>query len=119
MILLAVALYWEQRNHKTSHMQTEENTQQHKGEEKKESTSFFEKREMNDEINDADTAAEDAFVPIYLDDDNVLQTSEEKKEDEGINPQQNDKMEAIDIDRNETEFDKLNDAERNGDGMGE
>ena len=96
-------------------MQTNENNQSSAGNDtKNKRTDFFEKREMNHDITDADNTGDESFTPIYLDDDNVLQTPEEKKHDESINAQKNDKLEAIDIDADETTFDKMNDEERNG-----
>lgn len=90
-------------------MQTDNNQPQ-----KDKSTDFFEKREMNMDSSDADNKGDGSFTPIYLNDENVLQTPQEKQHDESINPQQNNKLEAIDIDDEETIFDKLNDEERNG-----
>lgn len=78
-------------------------------------TDFLEKREMNNEVTDADNAGDEGFTPIYLDDENVLQTPEEKKQDESTNSQKNDKVEVIDTDKDETLFDKLNDnSQRRG-----
>ena len=64
---------------------------------------------MNKEVNDADNAGDDTFTPIYLNDETVLQTPDEKKHDDSTHAQQNDKVEAINVDENETIFDKLND----------
>lgn len=96
-------------------MQTNENSQP--SEEKKATdrrTDFFEQREMNNDIKDDDNAGDESFTPIYLNDESVLQTPEEKQKDESTNAQEDDKLEAINIDSNETIFDKLNDEERNG-----
>lgn len=79
-------------------------------------TDFFEKREMNADVDDKQNAGDDSFTPIYLNDENVLQTPEEKKHDESVNLQKNDKVEAIDIDAEETTFDKLNNEERDSSG---
>ena len=96
-------------------MQTNENNQPQTEEKaKNKSTDFFEKREMNNDITDEDNAGNEAFTPIYLNDNNILQTPGEKKHDEGVDTQKNDKMEAINIDTDETIFDKMNDEERNG-----
>ncbi len=82
---------------------------------KNKSTDFFEKREMNKDVTDADNAGDDSFTPIYLNDETVLQTPDEKKHDESIHAEQNDKMEVMDTDKDETMFDKLNDnAQRRG-----
>lgn len=90
-------------------MQTENNQPQ-----KDKRTDFFEKREMNMNTDDADNKGDNSFTPIYLNDENVLQTPEEKQHDESVNAQKADKLEAIDIDAEETTFDKMNDEERNG-----
>ena len=95
-------------------MQTQENTPATDKETKNKSTDFFEKREMNKDITDKDNAGDDSFTPIYLDDENVLQTPQEKQHDESVNAQKNDKVEATNIDAEETIFDKMNDEERNG-----
>ncbi len=96
-------------------MQEQNNPKQKENSGKNKSTEFFEKREMNNEVNDADNAGDDTFTPIYLNDESVLQTPGEKKHDDSINLQQNDKVEVIDTDRDETMFDKLNDnAQRRG-----
>ncbi len=79
-------------------------------------TDFFEKREINANIDDKENAGDESFTPIYLDDENVLQTPEEKKHDESVNLQKNDKVEATNIDAEETTIDKLNDAERDSSG---
>jgi hypothetical protein len=99
-------------------MQTEANNQQPTSDNTKDKrTDFFEKREMNAAVNDDDNAGDSSFTPIYLDDENVLQTPEEKKHDESVNLQKNDSVEAINIDAEETTFDKMNDEERNGMGQ--
>lgn len=95
---------------KIFYMQTEDNNQSQKDKR----TDFFEKREMNMDITDADNQGTNAFTPIYLDDENVLQTPEEKQHDDSVDAQKNDKLEAIDIDAEKTTFDKMNDEERNG-----
>ncbi len=96
-------------------MQTNENSQpQAEQNSKDKRTDFFERREMNNDITDEDNKGDDSFTPIYLNDDNVLQTPEEKRHDESVNAQANNKVEAIDIDAEETTFDKMNDEERNG-----
>ena len=100
-------------------MPTENNKTSTGANEQDKSREFFEKREMNQPANDADNAGDDSFTPIYLNDDNVLQTPGEKKHDESVDLQKNDTVEPIDIDAEETMFDKLNDAERNGSGMGQ
>ena len=96
-------------------MQTNENNQPSeakKGTDKR--TDFFEQREMNNDITDGDNAGNESFTPIYLNNDSVLQTPEEKKKDESINAQKNDKLESINVDAEQTTFDKMNDEERNG-----
>ncbi len=100
-------------NSKINYMQ-EDNKQSATEDNKDKRTNFFEKREMNKGITDEDNAGNESFTPIYLNDDNVLQTPEEKKHDESTYAQKNDKLEAIDIDADETTFDKMNDEERNG-----
>ena len=95
---------------KITTMQTEDNKQPQKDKR----TDFFEKREMGMDTNDADNKGDNSFTPIYLNDDNVLQTPGEKQHDESVNAQKNDKLEATDIDADKTTFDKMNDAERNG-----
>ncbi len=96
-------------------MQEQNKSQQKENIGKNKSTDFFEKREMNKEVTDADNAGDDTFTPIYLNDESVLQTPEEKKHDDSINAQQNDKVEVIDTDKDETTFDKLNDnSQRRG-----
>ncbi len=96
-------------------MQEQNKTQPADDSQKNKRTDFFEKIEMNNEVNDDDNAGDNSFTPIYLNDNNVLQTPEEKKHDEGINAQQNDKLEAVNPDANETLFDKLNNnAQRHG-----
>lgn len=96
-------------------MQEQNKSQPKENTGKNKSTDFFEKREMNNEVNDADNAGDDTFTPIYSDDENVLQTPEEKEHDDSINPQQNDKVEVIDTGKDETLFDDLNDnAQRRG-----
>ena len=59
-------------------MQEENQQQPAENTGKNKRTDFFEKKEMNNEMNDADNAGDDTFTPIYLNDDNVLQTPEEK-----------------------------------------
>lgn len=71
---------------------------------------------MNADLDDKDNAGDDSFTPIYLNSDTTLQTPEEKKRDESIDPQKGDKVEATDVDIEETTFDKLNDAERDPNG---
>lgn len=90
-------------------MQEENKQQPSENSSKNKRTDFFEKREMNNEINDADNKGDESFTPIYLTDNSVLQTPEEKQHDEGVNAQQNNKLEAMDLDADETMLDKLND----------
>lgn len=77
---------------------------------------FLKKEEMNANLTDKDNAGDDTFTPIYLNSDTTLQSPEEKKQDESINPQKDDKVEATDVDDEETTFDKLNDEERDPNG---
>ncbi len=104
-----MALYW-QPEREIFFMETQHNNQPAKDKR----TDFFEKREMNADINDTDNAGDESFTPIYLDEENVLQTPEEKQHDENTDLKKNDKVEAVDIDAEETIFDKMNDEERNG-----
>ncbi len=95
-------------------METQDNNKSSQQEQKDKRTDFFEKREMNLDTDDAANAGDESFTPIYLNEDSVLQTPEEKEHDERIDPQENDKMEAMEFDARETTFDKLNNEERNG-----
>ena len=79
-------------------------------------TEFLKKTEMNATIDDKDNAGDGSFTPIYLNSDTTLQTPSEKKHDESIDPQKNDKVESIDVDAEETTFDKLNNEERDSSG---
>jgi hypothetical protein len=108
-LLQAMALYWQVLPQ--NFFMPEDNIPQ-----KDSRTDFFEKRETNANIDDKANAGDDGFTPIYLDDENVLQTPEEKQHDETVDPQKNDTVEATDIDNEETTFDKLNDSERDSSG---
>lgn len=74
---------------------------------------FLEKEEMGQEITDADNAGDASFTPVYLDDDNTLQTPDEKKHDEQVSPGTGNRVEASEDDLDETMFDRLNKGDQN------
>ncbi len=73
---------------------------------------FLEKEETGANITDADNAGDDSFTPIYLDDDNTLQTPDEKRHDESVDPGKSTTMEASEDDLNDTAFDRMKGEER-------
>jgi len=96
-------------------MQTQDKNQPSVNNEAKDKrTEFFEKREQNANLDDADNAGDDSFTPIYLNDETVLQTPEEKKHDESVDPQKNDKVETTDTNSGGTVFDRMNDEAGSG-----
>ena len=76
---------------------------------------FLEKEEMGIDRTDEDNKGDASFTPIYLDSDTTLQTADEKKHDENINPGKSTTVEASEDDLNDTQFDRMGDsnAERN------
>ena len=74
---------------------------------------FLEKEEMGFDTTDADNAGDANFTPIYLEDDNTLQTPDEKQHDEQVDPGKSTKVEASDDDLDETLFDRLNKGDQN------
>lgn len=74
---------------------------------------FLEKEEMDMDITDADNAGDANFTPVYLDEDNTLQTPDEKRHDEQVHPGKNEKVEPSEDDLDETLFDRLNSGDQN------
>ena len=75
---------------------------------------FLEKEEMGLDMTDADNAGDAGFTPIYLNtDNNTLQTPDEKRHDESVDPGKSKKVEASEDDLDETMFDRLKDDDTN------
>jgi hypothetical protein len=70
---------------------------------------FRKKEEMGIERTDEDNAGDASFTPIYLNSDTTLQTPDEKKHDESVNPGKSTHVEASEDDLHDTLFDRLGD----------
>ena len=64
---------------------------------------------MGIDRTDEDNAGDNSFTPIYLDSDNTLQTPDEKKHDETVDPGKSTTIEASEDDLHDTLFDRMGD----------